>query len=176
MKIEIIRNRSAFRADDLRKLIRRACKAVGARGDKLFTINDGRYPTWTGGRAVVGSRAHEARGVTLSIGRECPVEDIARVICHELMHTVGARHRDMTPEQRACSQAVPWAEGFELRKKPEPEQPTPESPAERGSRLRAEREAHARAMLAKATTRRRRAVSIERKWAAKVKRYERNGR
>ena len=176
MKIEITRNASAFRTSDLRKLIRLACKAVGAKRDKRFHIGASRRHNVISGRAYIGTRGKvEYKPVWLTIGKDCTLEEIARTIAHELMHSVGVSHRDMTPEQRKCTQPVPWAEGFELRRKKdlEPAKAQSETPAERGARLVAKREAHARAMLKRAITRRKRAESVEKKWREKVCYYER---
>jgi len=82
------------------------------------------------------------------------------------MHLAGARHKDMTEEQFTCTMPTPWAASLPLRL----QDAVPEAdPAERKAAASADRLEHAQAMLAKASTRLKRAYTIEKKWARRVR-------
>lgn len=194
MKIKII-NHSGWRTDDLRRMFRAACKAAGATGDKVLEVRDGRAG-YVRGRAVYGQRGadgvFEGRFVWMWIpsrvlfqyvsadvpeGMTQEAAGVARVFVHEVLHTLGVTHGEMTNAQRHCTQPIPWAAGLVLRRKEEKPKPEPESkketPAERGARIREEREKKARKMLERAERDQKRAAARVRKWKKKVRYYER---
>jgi len=93
------------------------------------------------------------------------ITEVCQVALHEAMHLAGVRHKDMTEEQCYCSMPVPWAADLQLRIK---ETPVEVPREERVAAARADRLGHAQAMLAKAITRSKRAVTIEKKWKRRV--------
>lgn len=120
----------------------------------------------------------------------------ARLLFWGMMTCQGVRNRDMTDDQRHLQQNVDHIiDGKTLQAKPPKKQPPPkpapepapvplpppkETPAERGARLRDARASHAASMLAKARKRIRkleadmkRAQTVEARWLAKVRYYQR---
>lgn len=96
-----------------------------------------------------------------------PLRRFARVFEHEVLHSKGVGHREMTPSQMNCDQPLPkWAEGLVIRLK---EPKVKRSAAEKV----AEREEHAREMLAAYERKQKRVATLLRKWRAKVRYYER---
>jgi len=181
MKIQLI-NKTLYRDDDLRAIMREACARAGVAAKKLvFRVHPGKLHIR--GRAT---RAHERSSLiwgtcTMRIppfhlwgpGRHGErerterewVTEICQVALHEAMHLAGARHHDMTDDQLYCCMPVPWATELQLRTK----EPTAAVPREeRMAAARADRLGHAQAMLAKAQTRSKRATTIEKKWKRRV--------
>jgi|SRR5882672_2010884 len=172
MKISLT-NKTAYRDDDLRALVRGACDAAGV------SLRILRLTVVHAKRARVSGYAHYPQGKrsfttvnTMRLRIPKPgvadiglVARVAKVALHEAMHTNGARHADMTEEQRYCTMPVPWSESLLLRAKEAPAAPDPEL---RKAAARADRLEHAQAMLAKAQTRRKRAETIEKKWKRRV--------
>jgi len=91
---------------------------------------------------------------------------LAALAVHELLHSQGAQHADMTKAQRACEIAVPWAAELPLRAQSRRAGPDRHALVER-------RAAHARAMHARALRRLRLARTLEAKWRARVRYYAR---
>lgn len=95
---------------------------------------------------------------------------LAWLFAHEFAHVRGQRHATMTGDVMRCTNTARaryvWAAELPIRLKTE--KPKPTSVDRVGARF-----THARVMLAKAETRRKRAVTIEKKWRAKVRYYER---
>lgn len=179
MKIKLV-NKTAYSTRDLRAFLRAGLRALGARSDKVVVVRyqrvvwqtvdqDGVRRVEYGplGRGRLGRPGREAQQIWLHLPREpetLVVGDVAHTLYHELLHNRGARHRDMTHEQRFWNGVpAPWCEGLSIGLEPEKPQ---ENLIER-------REAHAREMLALWTKKQRLALTLRRKWAAKVRRYER---
>jgi len=165
-------NRTPFLTADIRAIVRAAAKAVGANGDKTIDVVNARGWHVTGW-AYYGHRKREARRIRLRLPKSAgdKVAEVGAVVAHELMHTLGVRHADMTSDQRRCTAAFgAFAAELPLRRSEAvaaPEAPEDkETAAERGARLVAKRAAHARAMLKRAATRSKRARTIERIEAA----------
>jgi hypothetical protein len=96
-----------------------------------------------------------------------PVRRFARVFEHEVLHNKGVRHREMTPSQRNCDEPLPkWAEGLVIRLK------EPKAKRSAADKV-AEREQHAREMLAAYERKQKRVATLLKKWKAKVRYYER---
>ncbi len=169
MKITLT-NKTQYRDEDLRAIVHGACKAAGVCLKVLkLTVVTSRH-------GYVSGYAYFPRGprgftTTLSMRLRIPkadrmvVERVAQVALHEAMHLAGARHKDMTEEQYHCRMAVPWVEGLQLRVREDDAAP---DPVLRRAAARAGRLEHAQAMLAKATTRSKRANTIEKKWKRRV--------
>jgi len=184
MKIEL-RNKTTLNSDDLRTIVKLACKQAGVAAPQLILeVVHSRYGV--SGRATVPrSRSALLRGyMKLRIPKpesyaaahdqQHPlvplVIEVARVALHEAMHLAGVRHRDMTEEQFLARMPVPWASALGLRMG----EPWSVADLQRDSAaLRSDRLTHAQQMLAKAVTRRKRATTIEKKWATRVKRLSR---
>lgn len=183
MKINLT-NKTAYRDDDLRTIVKEACKQAGVSPDAKrlrLVISPGKLHIR--GRATVPpSRRQLLAGYMLlkippfkfwGPGRHGErarterewITEICRVALHEAMHLAGVRHRDMTEEQYHCRMPVPWADAIQLRAKEEPDVVPRE---ERLASARADRLEHAQAMFAKAGTRRKRAITIEKKWKRRV--------
>lgn len=96
-----------------------------------------------------------------------PMRRFARVFEHEVLHSKGVGHREMTPSQMNCDQPLPeWAEGLVVRLKEPKAKPSAADKV-------AEREGHAREMLAEYERKQKRVAALLRKWRAKVRYYER---
>lgn len=91
----------------------------------------------------------------------------ARVVEHEVAHLQGLTHPMMSEALYNCTQEVPWLEGLELRA-------APEEICDKAA-ARADRLGHARAMLKKACTREKRAITGRKKWERRVRALERTG-
>jgi len=194
-----IENHTRWRTDDLRRICAAAAKRVGIKLPKLVIVTSNSTLNAVHGRGAYPTAIRrEGRYIKLTIptpekcaqveqARTCFGRDdafqyagrdpalakqVAQVAAHEFMHNLGSRHKDMTPDQRYCRQRASWADSLPLRVVQKRARKT-ESPSERGSRLRTERAEHARAMLKRATTKLKRAKTIETKWRDKVKYYER---
>lgn len=187
MKLKLV-NKTRFRDEDLRAIMRAACTAAGvAAREVIFRVNPGALHIR--GRATLpSSRSNLFRGVcTMSIPRfeiwgpgrhgqrertrEQLVLEVCQVALHEAMHMAGAKHIDMTEEQYYCRMPVPWASGMVLREREE----EPVVPVEeRRAAARADRVEHARSMLRKAETRSKRANTILKKWKRRVATLEKN--
>lgn len=91
----------------------------------------------------------------------------ACVVDHEVAHLQGLRHEEMSDDLHHCTQPTPWLGELQLR----------EESAEvvDVAAARSDRAEHARAMLAKAETRLKRAETIAKRWRRRVAGYERNG-
>jgi len=172
MKI-LLTNKTQYRDDDLRTIMHAACKAAGVALKFLkLTVVSSRL-------GAVSGYAYFPRGprgftTTLSARLRVPTPDhlkpdsvtrIAQVALHEAMHLAGARHKNMTEEQYYCRMPVPWATEMQLRIK---EAPVAVPREERMAAARGDRLEHAQKMLAKAQTRLKRAVTIEKKWKRRV--------
>ncbi len=183
MRIEL-HNKTQYRDDDLRAIMREACAKAGVAAKRVvFRVNPGKLHIR--GRATLprNGRSSLIWGTcTMRIprfeiwgpGRHGQRErteqqlliEVCQVALHEAMHLAGVRHHDMTEEQYHCRMPVPWSAQMQLRvKEARPEVPREERmAAARGDRLE-----HAQAMLAKAQTRLKRATTIEKKWSRRVK-------
>jgi hypothetical protein len=87
-------------------------------------------------------------------------DEVARVMHHEALHGVGARHADMTELQYWARQPVPWAADLPLRVQEE-------KPVDRAAAFQ-DKLAHSRGMLRRAETRAKRADTILKKWRRRV--------
>lgn len=166
-------NTTHWNTRDLRKLI-----AAGLRANGMEPAG---YPVGVEYRRRRGRHGYGwvgARGFTLRLpGRtEClqraqvfgtapdhlDGKNLAHTINHEIAHNRGLRHRDM-----GYGIGTDWAKGFVVRWTP------PVKKTITTEERIVAREAHAARMLAKAETRLKRAKTIYRKWAQKVRYYER---
>lgn len=183
MKIDL-KNKTRFRDDDLRAIMRIACEKAGVAARRVvFVVSYGKLHIR--GRATIANQRSSLIWGTCTMriprfeiwgpGRHGErernevewVREICQVALHEAMHLAGVRHRDMTEEQYYCRMPVPWSEGLQLRTVEEPAAIPRE---ERTAAARADRVEHARRMLAKAETRLKRATTIAKKWRRRVSR------
>lgn len=166
MRIKL-ENKSSYRDDDIRQIVRAACKAAGVRCDELrLKVTNQRSNARYEGKAncAPGCRDWSSAYMWLYLRRPADLKATVLVALHEAMHLAGARHADMTEEQRSCTGPMPaWAEGLQLRIKESP------SREEQSAALRASRLSHAEAMLKKAHTRAKRAETIRKKWERRVR-------
>lgn len=197
----IVHNSTRWTKVSLRGLIRATMDAVGVRQMKVVDVVTAKRGGHGVSVPTYGDRQDEAEHFTLKIrepmANETPADSaalatsIARVVMWALMTCQGVRQRDMTDDQRHCCQDVSHiTKGRTLKAKavkppkpapepaPVPPPPPKETPAERGARLRDARASHAATMLATARKRIRkleadmkRAKTVERRWAAKVRYY-----
>lgn len=133
MKVTVT-NLTGWNTRDLKRLLTEAARRVHVRLSKRVVIRvakGGRIH----GRAFIGNRRDEALNATKTghwggtraalhhrnrVHHVCiyipeepfDAERFAAVAEHEFLHNLGARHRDMTEEQRTCNQDTPYARGF----------------------------------------------------------------
>lgn len=172
MKIQLDNN-THYRDDDLRAIVRAALQVVCFPQQKLRTlvvhVVYTRQPDYVTGKAYLGSYKRPGHYMWLRLPKEkVNLADAVRVTHHEVLHLVGARHKDMTKEQRRChGHPLPdWGTGLQLRKN-EPKS-TRKPKASVDDKLK-----HAEAMHKKALTRLKRATTIEKKWRQKLSRLRR---
>ena len=178
MRIDL-RNETEFRSDDVRRLVSAALRAVGflpgARPPRFDVVPS--RSSRVSGFAALGTdrRFHGLRARLRLPPRRLWTDDTWRDIVattvHECMHLVGSEHRDMTEGQYRCTLPLPaWAADLQLRDA----EPAPTvSREERVAAARGDRLEHARAMLKKAETRSKRAETIRKKWARRLRELER---
>ena len=186
MKIKIV-NKTDWHTADLKRIAHAAMVAAGARPFKFrevtVYVNDSRRRGGrVHGRAWIGKHIDPQNWVLFLPTPERATGydpgELLRVACqvahHEALHAVGARHADMTEEQRYCTQAVPWADALVLRTKAEVRPPKPEpAPEEARQAAFEERLAHVGEMHKRALTRLKRAATFEKKWRRRLKALER---
>ena len=192
----IFNNKTSFTDDCLRRLVVLACQHVGLVGAELT------LEVWlthtrkshVSGRATIGPRpgARDALGevprfrraqyslVIPKLPNPCTNDfyaelrrELIAVAIHEAMHLRGSRHRDMTQQQLECSGPIPQAFENWFLVLAEVAEPKPDPVAKTAAR-RAVKLDHVRIMHRKATTRLKRATTIERKWRQKLRRLERS--
>lgn len=165
-------NDTGWRTEDLRRLIAAACRAdgIGTRG-MVVAVRHTRQRRGCTGYGWINSRSMVLR-VPPPLGDQESMPDavrdsLARVALHELAHCRGIVHGDMEPSLRWCRDDLPtpWADGLVVRRMAA----TVVAPRN----VVAERAEHAAAMLRRAERRLKLARSIERRWRAKVRYYER---
>jgi len=166
-----IQNGTKYRTDDIRRIVRAAMKALGVRAAKRVIVKPSRKHF--SGRANVGSRTREAKTIWIWLPPHFNAKEAACLAAHELSHTQGVCHGDMTREQYMCRQEVPWAKGLQLRTRitATSDVKAVETPAQRARRIVEKRSTHADDMHRKALTRLKRAQNIERKWRKQVQYY-----
>lgn len=194
MKIE---NKTRWRTDDLRALISACLKARGVPSKGLsVTVVASRRGGRISGFANIGRMREQRDGfgkdfklvkrmrygtyMTLRLPQPVPGDEamahdlggptlrerFARVVEHEIAHLQGLDHSAMGEKLYYCKQETPWLGELPLRAGSETYLSMREPKA-----AFADKEAHARAMLAKATTRLKRATSIAKRWQRRVNYY-----
>jgi hypothetical protein len=181
-----IKNYTDYETRDLRGFFLRGLKAMNAKSDKVIEVRprSGRFRC---SRAVVGTlieyqsgagrrwQLHEARWIRMLVYENADgtvnMAEFARTFEHEVLHSKGARHGDMTAHQMACDLSLPdWAVGLEVRRRAPKPQPTREAKLEMRVAARAER---ARALLATYEAKQKRVAKLVTKWRTKVRYYDR---
>lgn len=190
MRLMVVTNTTPYTDASLLRLVRIALEVANV-PSRRFELLHVRFLTCAGehfsGHASLGMPGQvRPRGkYMLRLPRQKPTDpedfnltvtqrryELIAVAVHEAMHIRGAKHADMTPEQRhCCGPPHPRFEGWELRYKAA--EPKPD-PAELTAALKKKRLEHAQKMHAKSVTRRKRAQTIEKKWAERMRRLERN--
>ena len=169
----VLRNSTPYRTDDLRRLVLACLRAMGASEARRVEF----FPAKRSSSRGWGEYGDEARGegylVRVPVDRDDPNRSsygyrTAAVLAHEVAHTLGLRHGEMSDELRYCrsSLSLPWAEGIVVRRKAEPAKPT------LSDRV-AEREETARKKVAEWTRRLALARTKVRLWKRKVAYYDR---
>lgn len=206
-------NRTDYDTGDLRAFILAGLRAMGADEDKTITVREwshegyhtghASYPkvirqSWKVSPSGVGEKpvaieTRQGQTITLRIPRDPAKLDLAEfalLIEHEVGHTLGLRHREMSDEVRWCGRgkdqkSIPqlpaWAVGLVVRRTeatapvaaPVVDAPPPVDPEIRKAEMVARREEHARLKLAEWERKARAAVKLARKYRAKVRYYER---
>lgn len=164
MKI-VLDNRTQYRDEDLRAIVRGACRAAGVAAKEVrLTVVNARLIGRISGRASLPSRRSALiwGSMRLRLPKGATVQRIAQVALHEAMHLAGVAHRDMTKEQFECKMPVPWATELQLRER-EALSYEELTPHRRQARLE-----HAQRMFAKAETRVKRAQTIAKKWRRRL--------
>lgn len=170
-------NKTHYRSDDLRKFFRAGLIALGAETTKNITVTYSKRSSdriW--GRASYGGPDRQGRNMTMCLGKDASSWSLIRfawVFEHEVYHTLGLRHSDMNEDTHWCRGDVlpTWAEGLQIRLRPsvtKPKQPREEKLA----RLIEQRQQKAWERLQEIESKLRRYLKLKKKWAAKLKRYE----
>jgi hypothetical protein len=181
-----IKNLTDYETRDLRRFFLRGLRAMGAKSNKFIEVRpkSGRF---TCSRAQVGKidvyqgvdgkRWHlrEARWIRMLVYENADgtvnLQYFARVFEHEVLHSKGARHSDMSKHQMDCDLPLPdWAVGLEVRKR------APKPLLSREARIEmavAARAAKARAKLATYEDKQKRIAKLVTKWRTKVRYYDR---
>jgi len=168
MKLEI-ENKTRWDGRGIRSLVLLGLRNHGIEGCKVV-VSYQRKGARICGRAAVGGR-----WMALYMPRDGDPDIVARklssTIDHECLHLRGLMHRAFPKHARYVRpQGAPWHPGgCAMVLLPEPVSPTLD--AKREAKL-----AHAQGMLAQATTRLKRATTIEKKWRRRVKELERRAR
>lgn len=121
MKLTIF-NFTNYNTSDLRKIMRRCCTDLCIKKEKVVVLElDSKCSSTCGyyghGRAFLGSRKAETPFVDLWLPSDY-IEPVyfARLFKHELMHTQGVLHKDMTVEQYNCTIGCEWAAFYPVKK------------------------------------------------------------
>jgi len=121
----------------------------------------------------VGGTLHHGRVIVMRLPKmpeHLDIGAVARVWDHEVRHTMGVRHRSMPPAIRHCTGPTPsWAVGLTI---PVAVVTVPPVEERRAAQV-AERERHARAMLAKWQKKLAAAKGRVQTWTKKVRYYDR---
>lgn len=171
MKITF-RNRTHWRTDQLRAFVKRIlpqeraalCKR-GAPPLRVRVVWNRGGDRYTG---VSGYASYFSNSITIKLASGgVDKTDLAHTIAHELAHTRGMKHPEMTGDPLYTRSAnwreiYAWAESLPLEK----QQPKSKPAAEH-------KILHIQSMLIKAATRERRAKTIRQKWERKLRYYER---
>jgi len=168
MKLNIF-NKTRWDGKVIRSLVLRGLREHGIEDRCDVVIRYERKGSSICGLAAVGGRWMELRLPREQGDPLLVVKKLSSTIDHECLHLRGMRHRQFPAHARYCTtRGAPWhpedCRGIVLI--PEPAAPSLEE--KRASKL-----AHARGMLAKATTRLKRAATIEARWRRRVKDLER---
>ena len=119
-------NQTTYLTEDLRALVRACLQHCGASNEREVTVvysrracisGNGELPR--GGRPGFRIRLRLPRPQWLDAqsGRDerWLLLYAARVLEHEITHTLGLKHRQMRNDIRKCTQDVQWAEGLRIR-------------------------------------------------------------
>jgi hypothetical protein len=173
MKITID-NRTHWRSDHIRAFVKRILPneraALCKRGAPTLVVR----VVWNRGgdryAYVSGCASYFSNRITLKLASGAVDKiDLAHTIAHELAHTRGMKHPEMTGDplytrSTGWRELYAWAEALPLDKEATPRKTRPDA----NTRL-----THAQGMLAKALKRERRAQTIRKKWQRRVKASER---
>jgi hypothetical protein len=140
-------NETSYRTEDLRTLIRACLRHCGASSERKVTVVYSRRPRCSGtGQLPVGGEEGWRIRLRLSRPRYLDAErgrderwlllSAARVLEHEVGHTLGLRHREMRRDLRKVVQDVPWADGLRIRSNETASAPPPAASTRRGGRRR----------------------------------------
>jgi hypothetical protein len=119
-------NETSYCTEDLRALIRACLRHCGASSEREVTVVYSRRPRCSGtGQLPVGGeegwrirlRLPRSKHLDAERGRDerWLLLSAARVLEHEVGHTLGLNHRDMRRDLLRCVQDVPWADGLRIR-------------------------------------------------------------
>lgn len=166
-----ITNETEWSTLDLRRLIVAACRADGVDARRMTVVISTARGSGCSGLAWLNSHRMVLRLPAPAPGQllldSATRSNLARVAMHELAHCRGITHAEMDPELRRCGDGVQvaWADGIKIAAR--------ERPKSAPRNVVAERAEHAAKMLARAERRLKLARTIEKRWRAKVRYYER---
>jgi len=177
MKLTKVVNLTDYDTRDLRRFVTLALKSLAlTAGQRSNYYVRFRYQR-RGGRTM-GYGYYDAKWMEVLVPREphrLSVVQIASTMRHERLHNAGFKHREFHDEAHYCrgdmasaglDERWGWLWGFHIGQKRAPVKPTLDAIIER-------RHGHAVAMLARAKTREKRAVTFRAKWQARVRYYDR---
>lgn len=171
-----VKNETTYDTIQIRSMLIGCLHSLGMRRCGVVRITYSSTNTHAGRAAIGDSAKRHGYNMTLTLPRDpsrLNSETFARVMHHEAMHWMGARHEDMTKEQRYCEPSwVPswfpprsWKGETELRER---ERVQPNLVAVRAKRIE-----HVRKMVTKSERRMKLAITIAKKWKRRLAALER---
>lgn len=152
-----VTNKTEFRTDDLRKIFKAGLIAEGAEYKRYWiTVRKSR-------KHITGSTWYTSHNISINLPSDAGerLRYLAQVFVHEIGHTLGLRHSEMT---HYYTIKIPWLNGMVLRKKTVKVKPKED--------LRTKRYQHALKMFKSHKSNLKREENLVKKWGRKVKYYE----
>ncbi len=167
-------NQTRFSTLDLQKFFVAGLKAMSASTSKTITVTMGRGSYFTGKAKYGSSPERQGRLITMRIPPRSDMQpskdraSLARVFEHEVYHTLGVRHGEMSADVLYCKGDLPdWAQRLPIRKAES--KPKPKATSESKTIIKLE---HARKMMLNHRRHLKREQNLVTKWRRKARYHE----